>query len=213
MNYFGRNMRVLLIVEDSIHDLELLLHVLKPFHWTTVTCTNGEDALELFDPAKFCAVLCDLNLPGMDGVELIAKLRKMSTEVHIDVMTGAEDPRRREQAILAGATGFFTKPYTSSDNQLLLSQLEASSASFKRGKRIKNWRTTVWGSSAAAGGLVWGSCIVMIQTNTHLVPAGIVTTLTLAGLLLNVVGLIGSSVCQADKQDVEDLEKQIKTKL
>lgn len=205
-------MRRVLIVEDSKIDQDLLLAVLKPFGWEAVTCETGEQALALFSPRKFSAVLCDLALPGgMDGFELIGRLRKLSSEIHIDVVSGSgDDPRLRERAILAGATGFFTKPYTSGNNRLLLAQLESAAAAFRRGKRIMGWRTTVLNSVAAAGGLMWGGAVVLIQANSRLIPAGLVTALTCIGLFLNVAGLIGAGICQADKQDVEDLEKQVR---
>jgi two-component system chemotaxis response regulator CheY len=58
-------------------------------------------------------VLTDLNMPGMDGLQLVRELRKLSTftGVPIVLLTTESDAERKAQAKAAGATGWITKPF------------------------------------------------------------------------------------------------------
>lgn len=109
-------MAFVLIVEDSdtATPLEIALASLKGLR--TMLVTNGRDALKLLreNHAEIAAVVTDLQLPYVDGFELIAAIRadKRSLGLPIVVVTGSNDPDNRIRVRELGADAFFTKPYS-----------------------------------------------------------------------------------------------------
>ena len=111
--------KIALIVEDSAEMAETLVIALMgvPQIETHVVAT-GPDAvafLEGFNGSAVCAVLTDLNMPGMDGYELIVAIRSAAgtTRIPILVISGETDPAAGPKALSLGANAFFPKPYSS----------------------------------------------------------------------------------------------------
>ena len=68
----------------------------------------------LLEYARSCEVrlaVVDLRMPGMSGLEVLAKLRTISPETKVIVMTGENDRANRIDALAGGATAFFLKPF------------------------------------------------------------------------------------------------------
>lgn len=195
-------MRQILVVEDDDNDLDLLKRALGETASKTICCSTGRCAMEIFDPGRFRAVLLNLKLPDVDGIELVRYFRNKSSETLIVVITGAEDPRHRAQAIEAGASGFFTKPYTSEDYLMLLTQLDAQGAAYKRGKKINHWRTTSWGALAAAGTCLFGCGIVLAQLDK--LPKHLGTIVVSVGVGIQAAGIFGAAMSGADKKSIDE---------
>ena len=64
-----------LIVEDNERNLKLVRDVLSHAGWDVVACGSGEEGVELARSERPDAVLMDINLPGMSGVEALGALR------------------------------------------------------------------------------------------------------------------------------------------
>jgi len=80
----------------------------------------------------FCAVVTDLNLPAMDGFELIQRVRSDSrtARLPIVVISGDSDPRTPERIYRLGADAYFGKPYSPAQVRRKLEQLlDANSSS------------------------------------------------------------------------------------
>jgi FixJ family two-component response regulator len=71
----------------------------------------------LVDGAKqrFDAVITDLRMPHVDGIELIRRMRTRGTEPPILVLTSCSEPEMRSRAFAAGATDYLTKPVADSE--------------------------------------------------------------------------------------------------
>lgn len=150
-------MKETLIIEDCADDLVLFKAAVGKQLGKYVCCMDGITAINLFSAnfERFDSIIVDLGLPGMSGLEVIRKIRTISKEVSIFVLTGLEDPILRREAILAGATSFSRKPCLLEDYQMLVNQVLAIKTSYNRGKSImKNWRTTTLGCLAAVAGIV-----------------------------------------------------------
>jgi CheY-like chemotaxis protein len=65
--------------------------VLEELGYKITTASTGDDALDLFSSQKFDLVVTDYKMPGMDGLELIADLRKKTPEVPIILVSGYVD--------------------------------------------------------------------------------------------------------------------------
>ncbi|MBL8891517.1 MAG: EAL domain-containing protein [Planctomycetaceae bacterium] len=108
-----------LIVDDELVNRELLSHALTRNGYVTTKVTNGTEALEKIGAEPFDLVLLDVIMPGMDGMQCLAKIREQfsMTELPVIMVTGEQDRERLLQAFRAGANDYITKPV---DREILL---------------------------------------------------------------------------------------------
>ena len=106
-----------LIVEDAetcASILEILFSSIP--HLKIITAPNADRAWALVEkePDGLRAIVTDLNMPGMDGLEFIERVRshRLHARVPIIVITGSTDPDMSEQARTRGANAVFMKPYS-----------------------------------------------------------------------------------------------------
>lgn len=74
-------------------------------------CGDGADALELATVESYDLILLDLNLPGMDGMELLARLRRENSEVCVLILSARDALDDKVQGLDAGANDYMTKPF------------------------------------------------------------------------------------------------------
>ena len=86
---------------------------------------EAEEALTQIARLRPAMILMDLNLPGMDGLQALARLRMDEATAHIPVVIVSADamPERIEQATELGADGYLTKPLRLNELQALLAQV------------------------------------------------------------------------------------------
>lgn len=101
----------LLIVDDERSIRLSLRTILANFGYTIVEAARGEEALALVRTAHFDAVLLDIGMPGIGGVEVCRLMRKAAPRLPIVMLTvqGGED--RKVEALDAGADDYITKPF------------------------------------------------------------------------------------------------------
>ena len=99
------------IVEDSKTTREGLERIinLTPDYQCVCACTTAEDALSELPPLKPEIVLMDIQLPGMSGIECVARLKELLPDVQVIMLTVYADPDRIFSAIRAGASGYLLK--------------------------------------------------------------------------------------------------------
>ena len=78
---------------------------------------NGVEALDSIKSQSVDLILCDINMPEMDGVEFVKEARKMSCciDTKIVMITTESSPESIEQAKKGAADGYITKPFTAED--------------------------------------------------------------------------------------------------
>jgi CheY-like chemotaxis protein len=119
--------RTVLIVEDAescATTLEIALLAIP--HMNVRVAPTARQALDLLATGGgICAVVTDLNLPSMDGFELIERMRKdtRTARLPIVVISGDSDPRTPERIYRLGADAFFGKPYSPAQVRQKLEQL------------------------------------------------------------------------------------------
>lgn len=103
----------ILVVDDNPTNVTLLCALLKADGYTNVTSeTNPQRALDLAAGKAFDLVLLDINMPGMDGFELMERLRdNVEAYLPVIVLTAQSDPETRMRALGAGARDFLSKPF------------------------------------------------------------------------------------------------------
>ena len=106
-------MKPVLLVDDSPTMLASISGVLKKAGIASTTAGSGEPALDMVRGGLApCLVITDYHMPGMHGVELIAKLRKTAATrfTPMLVLTTDSESSKRQSAKAAGATGWLVKP-------------------------------------------------------------------------------------------------------
>lgn len=100
----------ILIVEDEAGPRESLRMILKPFY-EIHTAANGEEAIRIFQAHNFGVVTLDLNMPGMTGIEVLKRLKKLKPEVEVVIITALATLPNAQKAIQYGASDFLSKPF------------------------------------------------------------------------------------------------------
>ncbi len=106
--------RTILTVDDSVSIRQTVRLTLTMAGYEVSEADSGQAALLACDNAKFDVVVTDLNMPGMDGIELIRQLRARPQFkfVPILMLTTESQLERKQQGKSAGATGWIVKPFT-----------------------------------------------------------------------------------------------------
>ena len=111
----GMQLGKVLIVDDDpacLAMLDLALQSLPQF--AVISAESAEKALPILETERVCAVITDLQLPRMTGVEMISWIRKQPRlhALPIVVTSAAVDPAAPSQALTAGASAYFAKPFS-----------------------------------------------------------------------------------------------------
>jgi two-component system response regulator (stage 0 sporulation protein F) len=99
----------ILIVDDESSIRELLYNTFSRQGVTVITTISGKDAIEIAQDQKPDLILLDFNMPGMDGIEVLKKIREENTKTKIVMFTGMGTDELEGQARSLGATGFLRK--------------------------------------------------------------------------------------------------------
>ena len=99
-----------LLVDDEPDMLNLMSGMLKRLGFMVTTATNGREALALFEPGLFDMVVSDVMMPGMDGIELLDRLKAMAPELPVIMASAFSDVETSVKAMKLGAYDFVTKP-------------------------------------------------------------------------------------------------------
>jgi DNA-binding NtrC family response regulator len=99
-----------LIVDDERGSRETLQDILREEGYEVVIAGDGVEALKFAADESFQIALLDIKLPGMDGVELLGKLRKMSPETAVIMITAYATVENSIEALNLGAYSYLTKP-------------------------------------------------------------------------------------------------------
>jgi CheY-like chemotaxis protein len=126
----GRNgvgSRSVLIVDDSetaMAALEVALLAIPGL--TVLTASSGAEALRILDgSADVAAVITDLNMPRMDGFELIRRLRddRRLSAIPVVVISADTDPSTPGRVAQLGISAYFTKPFSPAEVRRKLEQI------------------------------------------------------------------------------------------
>lgn len=102
----------ILVVDDELDMLALLAMIIaeKTVHKVTTT-NNPLEVPELIKTGDYNLLISDLKMPGMDGVELIAEIRKIDKHIPILIITAYGSVESAEEVIRKGAYDCITKPF------------------------------------------------------------------------------------------------------
>ena len=109
-----------LLVDDEEQFLDTLTQRLEIRGLTVEAVTGGEDALDMVGDKKIDAVILDLAMPGIDGIETLRLLKAKQPDLQIIMLTGKATVKSGIEAMKLGAVDFLEKPV---DLNLLLEKI------------------------------------------------------------------------------------------
>jgi two-component system, response regulator, stage 0 sporulation protein F len=114
MNNKGTNVmakRKLLIVDDQFGIRILLNEIFQKEGYQTFQAANGVQALNLVQNESPELVILDMKIPGMDGLEILKRVKKINASIKVIIMTAYGELDMIQEAIDHGAITHFSKPF------------------------------------------------------------------------------------------------------
>lgn len=102
----------ILIVDDQAANVLLMEKILHGAGYVSVTATTNPLAVgELHRTNRYDLILLDLQMPGMDGFQVMEELKAIESDGYLPVLVITAQPEHKLRALQAGARGFITKPF------------------------------------------------------------------------------------------------------
>ncbi|MFH0931666.1 MAG: sigma-54 dependent transcriptional regulator [Candidatus Zixiibacteriota bacterium] len=102
----------ILVVDDEVVICKSIQRILSPEGFEVKTAQSGEEALEKLSQESFDIVITDLKMPGMDGMELLTKIKEKDPEIVVIMITGYSTVQTAVRAMKMGALDYIPKPFT-----------------------------------------------------------------------------------------------------
>ncbi len=102
--------QTILVVDDEPLIRATLAEYLGQEGFEVLTCASGEEALETASQRRFAVALCDMQLPGIDGLELLARLQRLNPDTFVLLITAYATVENAVQAFQRGAHDYLMKP-------------------------------------------------------------------------------------------------------
>jgi len=102
----------LLVVEDEPNMRDFLKDFFTRQNYEVYTASNGEDALNLIRNSRPHLVFLDIGLPGMSGIDVLARIREFDNTIKVIMVTAVQDKQKIEEATSLGASDYVMKPFS-----------------------------------------------------------------------------------------------------
>ena len=100
----------ILVVDDEPDSVELLQEFLTVKGYEVVTASNGEEALRKVKEERPHLILLDVRMPGMNGLDVLRKVREFDQEVGVIMVTAVNEEDTGREALKLGAFDYIVKP-------------------------------------------------------------------------------------------------------
>jgi DNA-binding response OmpR family regulator len=100
----------ILVVDDEPDSVELLQEFLTGKGYEVVTASNGEEALRKVKEERPHLILLDVRMPGMNGLDVLRKVREFDQEVGVIMVTAVNEEDTGREALKLGAFDYIVKP-------------------------------------------------------------------------------------------------------
>jgi DNA-binding response OmpR family regulator len=104
-----KNIKVML-VDDEEEFVSTLSGRMKKRGFSSSVAFTGEQALQFVDDQVPDVMVLDLKMPGIDGMEVLKRVKKAYPEVEVIILTGHGSEKNRKEALSMGAFGYLQKP-------------------------------------------------------------------------------------------------------
>jgi two-component system, chemotaxis family, chemotaxis protein CheY len=105
--------KTIMTVDDSASIRQMVSFTLRESGYQVIEAVDGRDALSKLNGTQIHMLLTDLNMPNMDGIELIRNVRANSSFrfIPIIMLTTESQAEKKQEGKTAGATGWIVKPF------------------------------------------------------------------------------------------------------
>jgi len=110
----------ILVVDDEVDILEMIEVGLAGEGYALLLANGGLHALTMFDADSVDLVICDISMPGLDGISTLARLREQAPALPAIVVSGYLSPDTIEQCIQLGGVQLIRKPFSFSELSTLV---------------------------------------------------------------------------------------------
>lgn len=101
----------LLVIEDEEDLLDTLLYGLRKKGFAVSGVGDGEEGLREAQAGDYDLIVLDLNLPGMDGIDILKEIRKENAEQRVLILSARADISQRIEGLELGANDYLVKPF------------------------------------------------------------------------------------------------------
>lgn len=101
----------ILVVDDEKEICDLFQNFLTQEGYQVFIATNGAEAISLGKRNRLDLALVDIKMPGMDGIEVFQKLKKVKKDMEAIILTGYGTLKTAKEAMRLGAYDYLTKPF------------------------------------------------------------------------------------------------------
>lgn len=127
----------LLVVDDDPSILKIVQVALAEH--VTVTAASGEEAVECYGNGAFDALLCDLQLPGIHGFEVVRRIRQIDPGARVLVMTGHDPQAKLIASLRENIVDFLAKPFGLDELRMAVSNVLASEQDVEVVSAMPQW--------------------------------------------------------------------------
>jgi DNA-binding NtrC family response regulator len=167
----------ILIVDDERLIRETLAEYLLQEGFEVAACADGESALELATGRRFDVALCDVQLPGMDGIELLERLQKINPETFLLVITAYATVENAIEAFHHGAVDYLMKPVVLDEVQSKIRRFLSYRDLFKENQWLRRELNREYDAEKIVGGSapmqrLWGIVCKVAPTRSTVLLVG-----------------------------------------
>ena len=140
-----------LVVEDEELMRSILRQLLEQAGYAVFTADSAENALEIFSVNEISATLTDIKMAGMDGLELLDRIKTIDTEAPVIIMTAYSSVDSAIAALRKGAYDYITKPFVNEDLLQTVKNAIRTRELFAENRALRRELNTHYGFSEIIG--------------------------------------------------------------
>ncbi|MFH2093573.1 MAG: response regulator [Pseudomonadota bacterium] len=131
----------ILIIDDERDIREGCERILSRMGCQVYVAENGKDGLDIIEKEEICMVICDIKMPGMDGIEVLSHIKKNNENIIVIMVTGYSTIETAIEAMKKGAYDFISKPFSPDQLRIVVKRaieklrLEKEAREFKEERR------------------------------------------------------------------------------
>ena len=131
--HFTKSLRVLL-VEDNDAARKAMTDLLNNFFDNIITAEDGAVGLQKFKSGNFDLIVTDINMPNMNGLEMIKEMRKHNATIPIIILTAFQEPKYLLESIKYSIDAYIVKPINLEELQKTINKISETLHSFKKNR-------------------------------------------------------------------------------
>jgi len=110
----------ILVVDDELSMREFLAILLEREGYSSITAASGAEALNILEKSDVDLVISDINMPGLDGIGLLEKIKSFSPDTAVLMITAFSTTEQAVEAMKFGAYDYISKPFKVDEIKLLV---------------------------------------------------------------------------------------------